>query len=151
MSTDAAFCPHCGAPQTSASPASSTAQQVTSTPIAPPAKWRLKFNLLEKAGGHKMQKIKDLSVGERYNLNFNVWGFLFGPIYYLKLGMWKKALTYTGLGAAGIMLMELICSSFDINGGSAGGITSVVIPAIFGTRANVDYYKKIMLGINEWI
>ena len=151
MSADAAFCPHCGASQTSASSAPTSLEQSTNTPVGLSDKWKLRFSLLEKAGGTKMPKIKDLGFWDRMKLLSNGWGFLFGPLYYFKLGMWKKALAYTALGAIGLMLMELICRSFNINGGTAGGVTNFLIPAIFASRANVDYYKKIMLGTNGWI
>ena len=120
-------------------------------PLDLPQVWKTRFTLLEKAGGTKMPKAKELSFGERTKLVFNIWGFVLCQLYYLKLGMWKKALSYTVLGVLLILLIEMICQSFGINGGTAGAAVNFLVPAIFGTRANVDYYKKVVLGSNGWI
>uniref|UniRef100_UPI003F4FEBAF DUF2628 domain-containing protein n=1 Tax=Caballeronia sp. LjRoot34 TaxID=3342325 RepID=UPI003F4FEBAF len=40
---------------------------------------------------------RQLSGKERRTIRSNIWAFLFGPFYYLFLGMWKKAITLTVL------------------------------------------------------
>lgn len=108
--------------------------------------WKKKFDLMEKAGGVKMQRIKELSFNEKNQVLFNVWGFLFGPIYYLAKGMWKKGISLTIASILAITIVEVICQKF----GFSDFITNFIAGAIFATRANIDYYKKIKLGDNEW-
>lgn len=108
--------------------------------------WKRKFVLIEKAGGPKLPKARELAFGERLKVVFNVWGFLFGPFYYLAKGMWKKAVVLTVLGVAAIVIIEIILRNMRIS----GTITNFILPVIFATRANIDYYKKIMLGENGW-
>lgn len=110
------------------------------------AKWQLKFALMEKAGGPKFPQIKKLSLGERMKVVFSIWGFLFGPFYYLVKGMWKKAISLTAVVFVLILVLDQILTAFEL----PGVITNFIGPAIFATRANVDYYKKIILGENGW-
>lgn len=109
-------------------------------------KWQLKFALMDKAGGPKFPQIKKLLLGERMKVVFSIWGFLFGPFYYLGKGMWKKAISLTAVVFLLILVLDQILTAFDL----PGVITNFIGPAIFATRANVDYYKKIILGENGW-
>ena len=56
--------------------------------------WKVKFHLLEKAGGVKLSKFKELSFSERMKVNFNLIAFFLGPIYYAVKGMWKKGIIF---------------------------------------------------------
>lgn len=109
-------------------------------------KWQLKFTLMDQAGGPKFPQIKKLSLGERMKVVFSIGGFLFGPFYYLAKGMWKKAISLTAVVFVMILVLDQILTAFDL----PGVITNLIGPAIFATRANVDYYKKIILGENGW-
>jgi len=143
----AAFCPACGKgnafvknkPTQGATSSTISAQEISDA-------WKKKFALLEKAGGPKLPKASELAFGDRINAVFNVWGFLFGPFYYLAKGMWKKAIVLTILCIVAIVIIEMILRNMGIS----GTITNFIAPAIFATRANIDYYKKIMLGENGW-
>lgn len=111
-----------------------------------PEAWKVRFALLEKAGGPKLTKISELPFGERQKVIFNVWGFLFGPFYYLAKGMWKKAIVLIALCLAAIVILSMLLEAMAVS----SVITNFIAPAIFATRANVDYYKKIVLGENGW-
>lgn len=129
-------CPGCGAPQA----------RVSSEVEIVSESWQKKFDLLEKAGGVKMPNAKKLSFGDRRKIVFNIWGFLFGPIYYIAKGMWRKAISLFGVSILIIVILELICREF----GFSSAITNFVAAAIFSNRATVDYYKKIKLKDNGW-
>ena len=109
--------------------------------------WKIRFALLEKAGGLKLPKVKELAFGERAKAVFNVYGFLFGPFYYLAKGMWKKAIS---LGSACFVAVAILQGILAAMGISDDGVTVVISAAVFATRANIDYYKKIVLGDNGW-
>lgn len=108
--------------------------------------WKKKFVLLEKAGGPKLPKANELTSSERRKLIFNIWGFLFGPFYYLAKGMWKKAILLFVLCVAAIIILDMILGAMGI----PDAITALISPVLFATRANIDYYKKVMLGDNGW-
>jgi len=108
--------------------------------------WKNKFALIEKAGGVRLQKFNELTSGERMVI-FNVLGALFCFMYYLAKGMWKKAIVLTSISIVLIFIIDAILESMDMGNSK---ITYFVSPAIFATRANIDYYKKMVLGDNGW-
>ena len=110
--------------------------------------WKQKFRLLEKAGGPKQSNFKALSSGERLKIGFNIVAFLFGPLYYLAKGMWRKALTLFGVCVA---VLVVIGFALDLAGMSrVADALGYGVAAVFGVRANIDYYKKMVLGDNGW-
>lgn len=131
-------CPGCGAPQAKVNVETET--EVVSE------SWQKKFDLLEKAGGVKLPKIKSLPLGERMKIGFNIWGFLFGPIYYLTKGMWRKAISLMAVALLIIVVLEVVCGAIGIS----SAITNFVAAAIFSSRATIDYYKKVKLNDNGW-
>ena len=146
MHETAQTCPHCGAPQSGQKPEVTIATNPTSELDSISDSWKKKFDLLEKADGVKLPNAKNLPFGVRTKVLFNVWGFLFGPFYYLAKGMWKKALSLFGMSVLIIVVLVLICKAMGIS----DSITNLVAGAIFATRGNVDFYKKVKLGDNGW-
>lgn len=112
-----------------------------------PEKWKQKFALIEKAGGPKLPKYNELAGNERSKVIFNIWGFLFGPFYYLAKGMWKKAIVLTALCLPAVILLDIALDSFSSR---FSVITNFIVPAVFAVRANLDFYKKTVLADNGW-
>ena len=143
------FCSNCGASiaaievkQQQTASSNIAGQEMTEIPEA----WKVKFSLLEKADGPKLSKARDLSFGERTKVVFNAWGFLLGPFYYLAKGMWKKAIVLFALCVAAIVVLSMLLKAMGIS----DAITYYIAPTIFALRANIDYYKKVVLGDNGW-
>lgn len=110
--------------------------------------WKVKFHLFQKAGGATLPKLKDLSGKERMEISFNVLAFLFGPIYYVFKGMWKKGLT---LFACCVTVIFFITFLLELAGmGHLSKALRYGVAAIFAVRANIDYYKKMVLNQNGW-
>ena len=109
--------------------------------------WKKRFHLIEKAGGVKLPRFKELSFRERMSVNFNVWAFLFGPIYLLIKGMWKFALAWLGVALLVGILLGVIESLFQINTGNAAGVGVAVGLSML---ANRNYYKKMVQGQLDW-
>lgn len=116
------------------------------------SKFKILIELIDKAGGLNsgfksffvpFQNHKALTFGERYKIGFNIWGFIFTFFYYLYHKMWKKALTLTVISFALIFVIDYF---FPNN-----YITYVISSLIFGSRANIDLYKKYKLKSNDWI
>jgi len=110
--------------------------------------WKTKFMLMEKAGGVKMPQHKALSTGERMKISFNVLAFLFGPFYYLAKGMWKKAITLFVVSVAIVVILEIALEMTGL--GRFGKALTYGVAAVYAVRANIDYYKKMVLGQNGW-
>jgi Protein of unknown function (DUF2628) len=110
--------------------------------------WKTKFRLISKAGGPQLKKLKDLSFGERFKITFNILAFLFGPFYYIAKGMWKRGLS---LFAACVVVVVVLGLIFDALGyGRFGNSLGYGAAAMFAVRANIDHYKKWVLGDNGW-
>ncbi|MCA8258266.1 DUF2628 domain-containing protein [Burkholderia sp. AU31624] len=165
LGASAAFCSGCGKP--AAVPAATLAVTPANPPTRPefvapaPApdnlaglsdKWRRRFAAIEKAGGERTRwwrwpEAKQLTGKEKRLITSNLWAFVFGPFYYLYLGMWRKAIT-----------LSLLALVIDVLLGMAGDALSVpvdnflwiVSAVMFKQCANVDYYRKTVLNRREW-
>lgn len=113
-----------------------------------PSAWKAKFYLIERAGGVKLPKFRELKVGERLKVNFNILAFLFGPIYYAVKGMWKKGLTLFLASSLVVIGLAIVCELLGF--GALGNALGYGVAALFATRANIDYYKKVVLHENGW-
>lgn len=106
--------------------------------------WKQKFLLIEKAGGPDLPRFKDLGFSERFGLNFNIVAFILGPIYYVAKGLWRQALVYLLLTAA--MVFILVVFGFQ----ELSKIVGYFFAAIYAIRANISYYKRIVLNQKPW-
>lgn len=70
--------------------------------------------------------------------------FLFGPLYYIAKGMWKKGLSLLFLSTACTLVMVPFVPEPVLRGISFG------FQALFAMNANVDYYRKKVLGEDFW-
>jgi hypothetical protein len=112
------------------------------------ASWKTRFRLIEDAGGVRMARIKDLPFGDRMKVTFNLLAFLFGPFYYLAKGLWRKAITFFALGVVTLTVLSLALSAAGFDGVSRA--LGYGLAAVFATRANIDYYKRMVLNDNTW-
>lgn len=119
---------------------------IASLPVS--ESWKTKFRLIEKAGGVKQQNFKALAFGERMKIAFNILGFLFGPIYYIVKGMWKKGLALFALCFIAVFVVALVLELVGL--GHLANAVGYAVAAVFAVRANIDYYKKMVLGENGW-
>ncbi len=96
-----------------------------------------------------MPNLKSMPLKERRKYSqFNILAFLFGPFYYLAKGMWRKAISLFTVCVLAATILELVLQSlgFAVLGKAVG----YGIAAIFAVRANIDYYKKMVLKDNGW-
>jgi hypothetical protein len=110
--------------------------------------WRIRFDLIEKAGGRGLPMRQQLSFGEHFRMTWNIWAFLFGPFYFLVKGMWRKALVYWLLGFVPLMLIDL--ASPDNELGPLKFDVNIAAAAWCMLRSNTDYYRKLVLKDNGW-
>jgi len=106
--------------------------------------WKTRFRLIERAGGVKLPNLKALSFGQRMKVMFNVLAFLFGPLYYLTKGLWKKALVLFAICVVVVVVADLVM------GDRFGNAIGIATGALFAVRANIDFYKKKVLGDDGW-
>ena len=117
-----------------------------------PEKWRLRFEAIEKAGGDRVRwwrwpDAKRLNWRERQRIYSNFWAFLFGPFYYLYLGMWRNAITLTVISALLCEAVGLGCDALNI---PIDRVLWIVSAVIYTHCANISYYRKTVLKLNRW-
>jgi hypothetical protein len=127
-------------------PAPQTGNAIDELPVSD--SWKTKFHLMEKAGGVKMPHFKALSFGERMKVGFGILPFLFGPFYYLAKGMWKKAISLFVVCLVAIVILEIVLEMAGLGRFSKSLVYGA--GAVYASRANIDYYKKMVLGQNGW-
>jgi hypothetical protein len=147
VTVNAAFCGACGI-----SIANAEIQPSVIIVDAPPItevseSWKKKFALIEKAGGVGFPKWRELTYGEKNVIRINLWALVFGPFYYIALGMWKKGAVIFFLCIATLMVLDLTLEHF---GREMSATLNYVTAVIYAQRATLDYYKKVVLGDDGW-
>lgn len=110
--------------------------------------WRIRFDLIEKAGGPELPQHKRLRISERLRVMFNFWAFVFGPLYYIAKGMWRKAIAIFSPGLALFILITMLAPDGELDF-IMSAVNSATV-ATFTLRANISYYRKMILGDNGW-
>ncbi|RUR51302.1 DUF2628 domain-containing protein [Vreelandella populi] len=118
--------------------------------------WQHKFDLFEKVGSDHQSiyramgtsEYKALGFRDKQRISFNVWAFLFGPLYYFVKKMWAKGL----LILAFIWLLATVFTLVEVALGTRFPDVVYWIPGavIFAQLANHDYYRKIMKDEGIW-
>lgn len=153
----ALFCAGCGKAITSSVASRSTL--CSSRAVADdyftglPEKWRQRFAAIEKAGGERARwwrwpEVNRLTANEKRLITSNLWSFVFGPFYYLYLGMWRKAITLSLLALVIDVILGVAGDALDV---PVDRFLWIVSAIIFRQRANVDYYRKTVLKRQEWL
>ncbi|MDR2123389.1 MAG: DUF2628 domain-containing protein [Desulfovibrio sp.] len=75
------------------------------------------------------------------------WAFLFGPLYYLAKGMWRKALVLMGLA---FIFDFIICLLLIPNPILAASLPGLVAASIAMPSAYYDIYRKEILKETFW-
>ena len=86
-----------------------------------------------------------LGFGEKLRLNSNFLALLFGPLYFIAKGMWRKGVTFliAGLAAMAVLTVLNVPDSFVRPVGFA-------FSALAMTTANYAYYLHVRRGSTSW-
>lgn len=149
------FCQHCG------SQASATADfcfncgadVAAAAMVLPdlPERWKVRFALLHKAGGVSLPQSIALTLPEHALLRFNGLAFLFGPLYYCALGMWRKALTLGFLALMLVFFVRALLGALGLGGSGFDAMAFLFAPLLYAMRANVDYFTRKVLQDDGWL
>lgn len=120
--------------------------------------WQKRFELIKKAGGPALswqpykavKNLNTLAFSERRAL-FNVFALLFGPLYYIFKGLWKKAVLLTLTYAIAVILASRLEQLYEIEMPLIYWNTfSILIASHFAAYANVDYFDLKVNGKDFW-
>jgi len=115
-------------------------------------KWQRRFAVIERAGGERVRwwnwpEWKQLTWKEKRLITSNLWAFMFGPLYYLCLGMWRKAITLMLVVTVIDVIIGMACDALDM---PVDRFLWIVSALTFKHCANIDYYRKTVLKRREW-
>lgn len=120
------------------------------------ASWLAKFDILNNIGAGEKSiykalnnaKFKALPFRERQKIIFNVWAFLFGPLYYFSKKMWHKGAFLIGAAFLLSGLFSLIEMSMGMK---IPDMIYWVIPSVICSQlANYDYFRLKTKGEKIW-
>ncbi len=118
-------------------------------------KWRERFAFFEANGPLTSPKAREafkaLPRGKQRLINMNWLGFFFGPFYFLRLGMWRRAVTLWGIMLASIVIEMLFeaTTGIDIPSYVDWGINGG-LGVLYAMSVNYSYYLKEIKGDNGW-
>ncbi|WP_421567120.1 DUF2628 domain-containing protein [Stenotrophomonas sp. PD6] len=122
-----------------------------------PQKWRDRFQFFDAHGapGSLSYKaaFKALPFLRRIRIQSSILAFLFGPIYFFILGLWRKALVGLALSLGTIIVAVLLYAIFGANSAFADIVSRVLglaMTLIYATTANYAYYLKEVKGADSW-
>jgi len=107
--------------------------------------WKKRFRLIEQAGGPTLPRIRELDGRERMSINFNGWAFLFGVFYLLAKGLWRQGVAYL------VLVVALSAVLVALHWEGLLRPLGMGFAAVFALRANVSYYRRIVLGDAPWL
>jgi hypothetical protein len=111
--------------------------------------WLRRFALIEKAGGVKLPKFRELSFSEAWKIEMNILAFLFGPFYFFAKGMPKRAFSVILITISLSLLYSMVEDYFGFPESLGHGL-SLAFSFGWSFFANLGYYKKIKLNNNGW-
>ena len=110
-------------------------------------KWKSRFQLIHKAGGHKSPKLLSMSSVERQKVVLNPMAFFFGLFYYIYLGMPKRGAMLLLTSLAFTILITLFVWKFLTPSFMFGWLSLTVL---FAYRCNRDYYNFRVNGVDAF-
>ena len=127
-------------------------QQYTEVPqkqLAPI--WQRRFAFfsqygLPNANPQGQAALRAMSFGDRFKINSNILGFLFGPFYFMAKGMWRKGLTLLIAALAVGVLSSIVLDLPD----SLTRAESIAMSLMYSMTANYAYFLHVTRGSTSW-
>lgn len=118
--------------------------------------WRTRFEALDRIGADRLdylaamqsKEFQALSLRERRMLMFHPWAFVFGVLFYVFKGMWRKAAVLFALGMLWGALLNVVEGTIDARIPVA--LYWVPLAVVCGQLASFDYYRRRRFGETMW-
>ena len=116
-------------------------------------KWQARFDYFDKEEKMSKQEKKDDYKKASFSIKFNFLGLFFGPIYFLILGLWRKALVLVVLHLLLLAITGIVLNTLDTFPGTDSTIINSVsygFGAIYAAIANKAYYLHVRKTSRSW-
>ena len=111
--------------------------------------WKRVFHLIAIGGGPSLSNAADLSRGERMKVKLNVLAYIFGVLYYIAKGMWRRGLTLLLISNMIAFAIAFVLAVFGMM--NLLPASQWIAAVVFAVRANRDFYRYKVLGENGWL
>lgn len=122
-----------------------------------PAKWQERFAFLDANGApgtpSYKQAFKALPFMQRIKIGSSILAFLFGPIYFFILGLWRKALVGIAVVVATIVIDIIMYATLGPESRAADFMSRMLglaVTLIYTATANYAYYLKEVKCQDSW-
>jgi hypothetical protein len=115
-----------------------------------PLIWKEKFALIDQAGGIALPSLAQLPLVARVRVRCNVFALLFGVLYYVCKGMWKRGVSLALLAIALTLLLVWLATPLGVPADYLHNVATALSALAYAYRANLDYYKHAVLGDDSW-
>lgn len=109
--------------------------------------WSDRFQFFQQNGSPSSktgkQAIQHLPLIRKLRMSLNFYAFFFGFIYFLIKGMWKPAITI-------FVIASVLMYSSSLLSGFFSTFLSLLAPLISGYTANYTFYRKEVLGEDDF-
>ena len=109
--------------------------------------WSDRFQFFQQNGSPSSktskQAIQSLPLIRKLRMSLNFYAFFFGFIYFLIKGMWKPAITI-------FVIASVLMYSSSLLSGFFSTFLSLLAPLISGYTANYTFYRKEVLGEDDF-
>lgn len=105
------------------------------------ATWQERFAFFDTYGAPESlagrASIRQLSFADKFKINFNPLAFLFGPFYFMALGLWKRV-----VGVIVFFVLVLLVDAIIPLPGKVLNAVGFGMAALYAYRANYAFYRK---------
>jgi hypothetical protein len=123
-------------------------EQTSSVSLSPA--WQKRFEFFDRYGlpsstPESKAAYRSLSFGTKMRVGSNFLAFVFGPIYFVVKGMWRKGLTLFGIALA----LSVVLFVFDAPD-SFTRVSGFAVASLAMSTANYAYYLHVTRGSESW-
>ena len=110
--------------------------------------WQRRFAFYDQHGSPRSDEgamaLRKLPFWTAMSIRSNIWGFAFGPVYFLVLGMWRRGVA---LFVLAVVLSYVVAWLF---GDGVGRMVAVLSSVFCSMTVNYARYIKVTQGRDEW-
>ena len=115
----------------------------------PSAKWQKRFDFFSDYGVPSsvvgQERLREMPFRDRFAVLFNIPALLFGPLYFLFIGLWRRGLTLL------VFVFALFLALDDVGLGELWqDILAVGFWVFCCVTVNYAYYRKRTTGVESW-
>ncbi len=91
-----------------------------------------------------MAALRSLPFWTQVSIRFNIWAYLFGPLYFVAVGIWRRGLSLLAVGVVIELVVDRLLGSEWSRAAGFG------VAGLFASTVNYYRFIKLTQGRDEW-